>query len=116
MYPEVMFEAKISHFSSENYVLSYCIQTYTETYHIQISLIPLFIAPGMQRRIFSGEFFPASMKVVGHQIDEIQVPEIQVHLLVIKYFSSLLKMPIYTAILYCESFLISFNFHSSIAF
>ena len=46
-------------------------------YHIQVSVIPSLGCPREERRVVSSVWLPWPVKVVGHQVEKVQVPALQ---------------------------------------
>lgn len=49
-----------------------------DTYHVENHLVGMFFRPGKQGRVVSGFALPATVEIVRHHVDQIQVPGTQV--------------------------------------
>ena len=48
-----------------------------ETHHIEVSITASVSWVFVERAVLSGVAFPGAMEVIGHDMDEVQVPEVE---------------------------------------
>ena len=46
-----------------------------DTHHVEVAVIASLSRPGVQRTVVSSHLLPGTVQVVGHQVDEVHVPE-----------------------------------------